>query len=472
VKNGLLLALTCIFSLCAQSQSKPAGGQLPELSAVDASGFQTVIRTQIENAERAARIQPRDPEAAGLLAMTLHAYQQYDRAARAYARASQLEPQNFDWHYLRGAVQVELGDFNAAVESFRSALRLRPHDLAAGFRLAQSLAALARWDEAAGTYRRILDEHHDCARAWYGLGRVQAAQGDHAGAAQSYAQACNLFPAYGGAHFALAAELRRLGRRAEAEAHIAEYSKDPGVEPPLDDPLFKRIRELNQGTQVHLQRGMELEKAGLLEDAIREHEAALAIDPANEQVHVNLISLYGRTGNPDKAKQHFSVATKLNPGRSDAWYNYGVLLFQERNYEGAEKAFRQAVTINPDYGEAHNNLGAIYEQQGRLDDAEREFRQAIAGQPNYALAHFHLGRILVNRLQYDEAIQQFLRALQPESEQTPVYLYALAATYSRAGDREHALTYFHQARDGALARGQSQLVSSIDRDLKTLGSEP
>ncbi len=154
------------------------------------------------------------------------------------------------------------------------------------------------------------------------------------------------------------------------------------------------------------------------------------------------------------------------------WYNYGVLLFQERNYEDAEKAFHQAVTVNPDYAEAHNNLGAIYEQQGRLDDAEKEFRQAIAGQPNYALAHFHLGRILVNRRQYDEAIQQFLRALQPESEQTPVYLYALAATYSRAGDREHALTYFHKARDGALARGQSQLVSSIDRDLKTLGSQP
>jgi len=31
--------------------------------------------------------------------------------------------------------------------------------------------------------------------------------------------------------------------------------------------------------------------------------------PTNQQVHVNLISLYARTGNPDKAKQHFSAAT-------------------------------------------------------------------------------------------------------------------------------------------------------------------
>ena len=126
MKWSLLLALTCAFSLCAQRQSKPASVQLPELPKVDTSGFQSVIRTQIENAEREARLQSRDPEAAGLLAMTLHAYQQYDRAAQAYSRASQLEPKNFDWHYLRGAVQVELGAFNRAAESFRSALRLRP----------------------------------------------------------------------------------------------------------------------------------------------------------------------------------------------------------------------------------------------------------------------------------------------------------------------------------------------------------
>ncbi len=96
MKWSLLLALTCAFSLCAQRQSKPASVQLPELPKVDTSGFQSVIRTQIENAEREARLQSRDPEAAGLLAMTLHAYQQYDRAAQAYSRASQLEPKNFE----------------------------------------------------------------------------------------------------------------------------------------------------------------------------------------------------------------------------------------------------------------------------------------------------------------------------------------------------------------------------------------
>jgi tetratricopeptide (TPR) repeat protein len=447
------------------------GYDLPELPHVNTARFLPVIRAQIDLALGEAKARPRDGKAAGSLAMTLHAYQQYDAAARVYQRAHLLEPQNFDWVYLLGNVEMAQGQFDAAVKSYRAALRIRPEDLVTELRLAEALTAIANWEEARTLYLRILDDHPDCPQAWYGLGRVQAEQREHAAAAQSYAKACELFPAYGIAHFALAGELRRLGNNVESEQHLATYAKNVSTEPPLDDALFKRIHELNLGVQVHLQRAAELEKAGRLDEAVRENEAALAIDPNDAQVHVNLISLYGRTGDPTKARLHFEAVTKLTSGRSDAWYDYGVLLFHERNYAEAEQAFRRALEINPNYAEAHNNLGAICEQQGRLDDAANEFRQAIANRPDYPLARFHLGRILVNNQKYDEAIHQFIMALTPEDEETTVYLYALAATYVRAGDRAHAQTYFQKARDAAVAHGQSQLLISIDRDLKKLAAE-
>jgi tetratricopeptide (TPR) repeat protein len=461
-----LLALICNLAVYAYAQAeKPEVG--PGLEQVNTTNFLPSIRVQIEQAEQEAAAHPRNAQAVGALAMTLHAYQQYDAAARAYARAHLLDPQNFDWLYLLGAAQMELGAFDAALTSFRSALRLRADDLAANLRMAQSLAASALWEEADAVYRRILDRHPDCAQAWYGLGRVQAARSDHDGASQSYARACALFPGYGVAHFALAAELRRLSKPAEADQHLAAYSKSVTAEPPLDDPLFLRIHDLNHGAQAHIQRGAELEKAGRLEEAIREHESALAIDPAN----VHLISLYGRTGDSAKARQHFEAATKLDPGRSDAWYDYGVLLVHEQNLDEAQQAFQHALQINPSYAEAHHNLGVIYEQQGRLDAAADEFRAAIAAQPNYPLARFHLGRVLVNQQKYDEAIQQLQRALTPEDDQTTAYLYALGAAYARAGDRAHARAYMQRAHDAAVARGQSKLLSSIDRDLKTLDGQ-
>ncbi|HXB71488.1 MAG TPA: tetratricopeptide repeat protein [Candidatus Acidoferrales bacterium] len=444
------------------------GAGIPDLPLVNTSGFLPVIRAQIEQAAAAARARPRDAQAAGMLAMTLHAYSQYDAAGPVYSRAHLLEPRNFDWVYLLGAVEMAQGQFDSAVESFQIALRIRPDDLVTELRLADCLTALAKWDDAGAHYYRILDRHPDCAQAWYGLGRVQTAKREHTAALQSYGKACEVFPAYGAAHFALAGELRLLGNKAEMGRHLTVYAKNVTVEAPLDDPLFKRIHELNMGVQAHLQRAAELEKAGLLQEAVGENEAALAVDPRDVQVHINLISLFARMADPAKAQQHFEAAIALDPGRSDAWYNDGVLLFKQQNYAGAEEAFRKALDINPDYAEAHNNLGAIYEQEGHLDDAAKEFRQAIADRPDYPLARFHLGRILVNGQRYDEAIQQFLRALSPEDDQTTFYLYALAATYERAGDRAHALAYFQKAHDAAVAHGQSEMLTSIDRDLKAL----
>jgi tetratricopeptide (TPR) repeat protein len=218
-----------------------------------------------------------------------------------------------------------------------------------------------------------------------------------------------------------------------------------------------------------MQRAADLERAGRLEDAVREQERALAADPSNVQSHVNLISLYGRLDNPETAKEHFEAVLRLQPNRSDAWYNYGVLLLREhKDLQQAEKAFLRALDVNPDYAEARNNLGVIYEEAGRLDDAASEFRKAIASRPDYPLARFHLGRILLHQKKYEDAVHQFLRALEPESDRTPAYLYALATAYGRAGSHGEALRYLHKAHEAARARGQSQLAAAVERDLATL----
>ena len=124
--------------------------------------------------------------------------------------------------------------------------------------------------------------------------------------------------------------------------------------------------------------------------------------------------------------------------------------------------------INPYYVEAYNNLGSVYEQQGRLDEAFRQFTLAVENRPGDRVAHFHMGRILTNQRKYDEAIQHFLKTLTPEDENTPRYLYALGATYARAGNLEDALRYTRTARAQAAARGQDQLLASIEKDLRTL----
>jgi tetratricopeptide (TPR) repeat protein len=459
----LPLAPFLLFSLALWAQ--------PGLPRIDTTNFLPPIRVQVEQAEQQARTHPGDSGMVGVLAMTLHAYQQYDSATRVYSRAHLLEPGKFEWPYLMGTVQMESGEFVAARLSFQAALEISPAALTAALRLAQADVALGRLPEAVAVYRQILQLHAGSPQAWYGLGRAQAAMGEHATAAESYSRACDLFPEYGAAHFALAQELRRTNQAGEAQRHLRAYSANPAAEPALEDPVLQRVAGLNRGAQVHMQRAAELERAGRLEEAVREQEAALLADPVNVQAHVNLIALYALTGSPEKAKANFDAAVRLSPGRSDLWYNYGVLLLREPgDLDNAEKAFRRAIEINPDHAEARDNLGLIYQARGRLDDAVREFRQAVNSHPDYPLARFHLGRVLANQRKYEAAEQQFLRALEPESDRTPAYLYALAATYARAGRRDEAMQYFNKARDAARTRGQSQLLISIEGDIKTLGA--
>src|SRR6476661_7123430 len=102
-----------------------------EFPHLNTANFLPAIRAQIDEAERDARAHPRNATAVGQLAMVIHAYQQYDAAARVYTRAHLLEPRNFDWLYLLGAVQKAQGAFDSAVESFRAALVIRPDDPAA-----------------------------------------------------------------------------------------------------------------------------------------------------------------------------------------------------------------------------------------------------------------------------------------------------------------------------------------------------
>jgi tetratricopeptide (TPR) repeat protein len=466
-----------LFAL-ALASTVPAGARhaepLPELPPLQLDHMFPIVRRQIQQAYARARAQPADPDASGRLAMILDAYQQYAAAAVCYRRAHLLKPSSFPWLYDLGYVEMKQGQFQEASASFRAALELKPDYLPARMNLAESLLAAGDLDKSGQLFRELASEHPEAAQADYGLGRVAAARGDDRAAVKWLEKACELFPRYGAAHYLLAIEWRKLGEPEKAKQHFALYQANVTAVPPVEDPLRAAVEELDQGPLKCVQRGIALEQAGDLDGAIREHEKAIAIDPGNVQAHINLIQLYARTGQYERAEQEYRTAVNLDPNRDDGYYNYGVMMFELGHYGEAEQAFRRALEIDPSYAEAHNNLGAVLERRGRLEEALAEFRKAVAERPDYRLARFHIGRILVNEGQYEAAIQEFQRILTPDDAETPAYVYALGATYARTGDREKALAYLRQARDEARARGQTQLLAGIDRDVKALeqGSNP
>jgi tetratricopeptide (TPR) repeat protein len=442
--------------------------EVPRLPSLPLDEVPARVRERVEAAVRRAKEQPPSAAAAGELGMLLHAHDQLSSAAVAYDRARALDPAAFEWPYLAGVVRLRMGRAAEAAGILRYAVARHPRLLPARVRLGEALLAAGEAEAASEIYRGVLADHPDLPQAHFGLGRAEAATGNATAAAESYRAAVRLFPAYGAAHYALGLASRDLGRGDEAEEHLGLYKRHWLEGPPLDDPLLQRVLDLKHGADDVLSEGVRLAEAGDLGGAIRENERALELDPALTRAHANLIGLYAHAGRWEKVDEHYRAAAALASGRVEVDYNYGLALQQQGRRAEAMEALRRVLAASPLHAPAHNQLGLLLEAEGQLEKAGEHYRQAVANQAAYRAARFNLGRVLVRLGRPREAVEQFERVLDPDDDQTPLYLHALGAAWARAGDAERARRFLEDARARALARGQAELAASVGRDLDRL----
>ena len=108
--------------------------------------------------------------------------------------------------------------------------------------------------------------------------------------------------------------LRGLGRSDEARKAVERAQKFGAAWPSVDDPAVARMRALREDAGPHLKRGLSLQKQGDVAGAIAEYEAAIAADARLVSAHVNLIALYGRQQNWEKAESHYRALDTDRPG--------------------------------------------------------------------------------------------------------------------------------------------------------------
>jgi Flp pilus assembly protein TadD len=97
--------------------------------------------------------------------------------------AEAIKPQRLD--YLNEALALERqGDFDAAITSYRLALRDHPNDARILQNLAIALSRTGKLDDAVRHYRRALDLDPQSAGAHYGLGFLLMRRGEAADAAR------------------------------------------------------------------------------------------------------------------------------------------------------------------------------------------------------------------------------------------------------------------------------------------------
>jgi tetratricopeptide (TPR) repeat protein len=456
-----------LASCGAHSPSSTGNRLVPALPRLAVENFQPKIRERVRQAYVEAQSHPSDAGASGKLGMVLHAFEQYDSAEICYRRARGLDARQFQWAYYLGLIEALNGRNKEAAATLREAATLDGNYLPARLKLAEVLLTLRRLDESEAVLQSIARDDAGMAPAYYWMGRAAEARGRAEEAAKQYRRAGELWPSYGTAHYALALVSGRAGDAAAARQEMAAYEKyKANGDPQPEDPLLEAVRALDNTALAHLMKGVDLENAGRLQEAVAEHEEAVKLDPKLAQAHANLIALYARLGKAEEAEREYLATVAINPSLPQSHYDYGVFLVSLSRFGEAEAAFRKALSSSPNYAEAHSNLGAMLERQGKLEEARKEYQAAVENKPNFRQAHFQLGRLLMMMKRPGDAIPQLSQTLTPEDGDTPRFMYALGVAYAESGDYASAGRWLRDAGGRAASQGQDRLAAEIGATMR------
>ncbi len=206
--------------------------------------------------------------------------------------------------------------------------------------------------------------------------------------------------------------------------------------------------QLTKGTglshYIHNNLGIAYDRMGRFDEALKELNEALRLNPEYIEVHNNLAVTHYKMGNYEESLGELRVAVRLNPDYTEAHSNLGSLYGRLERYDEAVEELKLAIKLNPDYAAAHNNLGHIYALQNKNKEAIEEFKKAIKLNPSYAPAYCNLGCIYSEMGMFKEGVEEFQEAIGLERELPEAYR-GLGFAYYNLGSYEKSASAWVRA---------------------------
>jgi tetratricopeptide (TPR) repeat protein len=202
-----------------------------------------------------------------------------------------------------------------------------------------SNAGLMLFDAAIDSYKQALIIKPDYADAYYNMGIALKDKGDLEAAIDSYKQALKIKPDYADAYNNMGIALKDKG---DPEAAIDSYKKALKIKPDYAD--------------AYNNMGNALKDKGDLEAAIGSYKKALKIKPDYADTYNNMGIALKDKGDLEAAIDSYKKALKIKPDYADAYNNMGITLEDKGDPEAAIDSYKQALKIEPNYAKAKANL--------------------------------------------------------------------------------------------------------------------
>lgn len=138
----------------------------------------------------------------------------------------------------------------------------------------------------------------------------------------------------------------------------------------------KAIAKSPKSLNLHYRAGRALlqqsHDPAVLEDARREFEAELALNPADAVAEYQVAQIWAARGNQAEASKRFERAAQLRPDFPEALIAVAKLRSDAKRYNEAVPLLERAIRLQPRAENAHYALMMAYRNAGRTADAQRE----------------------------------------------------------------------------------------------------
>ncbi len=154
---------------------------------------------------------------------------------------------------------------------------------------------------------------------------------------------------------------------------------------PLDAP---------EEAQLHFQRGYESQMRGRFEEAVDHYRRSIAIH-ATAEAHTFLGWAYSFMGRHEEAIKQCEIAISVDPAFGNPYNDIGAYLIALGREEEAMSWLERAKKA-PRYQPRHFpyfNLARIYIKQHKIREAIRELEGALVLEPGYTVARKELHRL-------------------------------------------------------------------------------
>ena len=343
-----------------------------------------------------------------------------EKAFADFTEAIRLDPSNARAFSARSTVHALRNEFDEAIADATEAVRL-DKEMPDGFAVRGAMQTFkGNLDEALSDLGEAIRLGASDAQTYTNRGRVHYLKGNLDAAVLDYTQAISLKGDNAELYFRRAEIWARKGDHANAIIDLTEC-----------------LRIQPNNVEACVQRGhLRLESS--LDEAMRDFEAALKLNPRHVGALVGQAQVWNFSGEKEKAIEGLTTAIDIAPAMADLYQRRAGIRMPRAEWDLAIDDLTCAVRAEPKNADYLLERGMVWLIKGESQKVIDDCRGVLAMEPRNTRAYSYLASAQSSLGHDDEALQTYTTALEIDPDDAHLRM-ARASTATRHGKFELAL---------------------------------